>query len=677
MKKIFNLYNITLIIIVALIGVLTLRTTEVKAAGTVNWPDGSTATISRTVQNVYNAPVADFTYSVSTDDTSLLETATFDTGENVNVKMKNLANNVSNMTRLSNDTVILAFKRASALPNGFVPTTANTVSASTSDKPIYIFFDSTDGTMYYYSESSNVYLNSNAVTMFQCFTRLTDISGLSAVNVSEAMNISGMFYGDALLTNIGVLSSWDTSNVTNMSAIFQGCTNLSNIDAISGWDTSKVTNMTALFLQCSNLTSISALSNWNVSHLENMSAMFYNCSSLANINALSSWNTSSLTIMDATFCGCSNASGTVQILGNPTNYSATFMGSATAQGAQITVNYGANTSNIDNIIATKSNDSNVVKGQQVSAPSGGGSSSSSSGTVFYTQNISFNGSETVSNSYTANKSTTIDFSNMGLSFKKPGNYELTIKETATSNSAYPVDNDNEYTVIVQVTNVTDQNGTPTGNFNAKFVIKDDNDTKVSNMPFNEPKDETKFGHIELTKTVKGIMADRTKDFSFSVQVDDAASNACQSYSLGEKYLIKGTGVPEDGSEVTKCKSGTKDSITLNHGETATIGQFTYNNNTYDSISIDDYYKIIEGTESDYTTTFKINSGSESSGNDTGSNSITHNGNVVNFYNQREGSPVTGLFLTILPYLILIGLGVIGIVLYRKDWSQLPIKIRGK
>ena len=90
-------------------------------------------------------------------------------------------------------------------------------------------------------------------------------------------------------------------------------------------------------------------------------------------------------------------------------------------------------------------------------------------------------------------------------------------------------------------------------------------------------------------------------------------------------------------------------------------------------NLDDYYKIIEGTESDYTTTFKINSGSESSGNDTGSNSITHSGNAVTFYNQKEGSPLTGLFLTILPYLILVGIGVGGVLLFQNRENILKEK----
>ena len=383
MKKIFNLYNISLILVVALIGVLTLRTTEVKATGTITWPNGSTATISRTIQNVYNAPEVDFTYGISTEDSSIIKVATVDSGTAFNGKLKTLANG-SSRTYDSYDTRIISFKRANSLPNNFVANAENTVSTSISKYPIYIFFDSTDGTMYYYSEANIIYLNASCANMFRKMGALVDVSGLSFVNTSNVTNTTWMFAYCEQLSNIDALSSWDTSNVTLMSAMFISCSSLANISALSNWNTSKVTNMGGLFDTCSGLTSLSPLSNWDTSRVTNINNMFK---------------------------GCVNASGTIQILGNPTNYSGVFTSASTASGAQITVNYGSSTSNIDNIIATKSNNSNVVKGSQVSAPSGGGSSSSG-GTTFYTKTLSFDGSETVSNSYTVSKSGTIDLSNI-------------------------------------------------------------------------------------------------------------------------------------------------------------------------------------------------------------------------------------------------------------------------
>ena len=50
MKKILKLPNLALLIVLVLVAVVTLKITEVKATGTVTWPNGSTATITRTVE---------------------------------------------------------------------------------------------------------------------------------------------------------------------------------------------------------------------------------------------------------------------------------------------------------------------------------------------------------------------------------------------------------------------------------------------------------------------------------------------------------------------------------------------------------------------------------------------------------------------------------------------------
>ena len=262
--------------------------------------------------------------------------ATFDTGNNVTVKMKNLANNSSSMTPSSTDTTIQAIKRSNSLPNGFTPTAENTISTSTSEKPIYIYFDSTDGTMYYYSEGDILYLNEDCSNMFNGFRSLTDISGLADVDASQVENVNSFFAMCRNLTDIDDLSDWGTSNITNMSCMFTGCRGLENIDGASDWDTSSVTNM---------------------------SNMFSGCSSLEDINGASSWDTSNVTNTSIMFSGCPKASGTFPILGNPTTYYGMFSGAATESGSQITVVYNCTeTTNIDAIIATKSSTSNVVKG---------------------------------------------------------------------------------------------------------------------------------------------------------------------------------------------------------------------------------------------------------------------------------------------------------------------------
>ena len=97
-----------------------------------------------------------------------------------------------------------------------------------------------------------------------------------------------------------------------------------------------------------------------------MSDMFFGCESLTSLN-LSSFNTSKVTDMYMMFYWCSSLITTINITSsNITSYGNMFDGAATNTGSQITVNYIADASTlVDNMIATKSSNSNVVKGVQI------------------------------------------------------------------------------------------------------------------------------------------------------------------------------------------------------------------------------------------------------------------------------------------------------------------------
>lgn len=75
------------------------------------------------------------------------------------------------------------------------------------------------------------------------------------------------------------------------------------------------------------------------------------------------------TNISSMFEDCYMAKATLNIYSNPASgssgYNSAFSGAATKSGAQITVNYSSATTNIDNIVATKSSTSNVVKGSQL------------------------------------------------------------------------------------------------------------------------------------------------------------------------------------------------------------------------------------------------------------------------------------------------------------------------
>ena len=118
--------------------------------------------------------------------------------------------------------------------------------------------------------------------------------------------------------------------------------------------------------EISNLISINFNDNFNTANVTSMESMFSDCSSLTSID-LSGFNTSNVTNMEEMFFYCESLTTTINIMSTSvTNYSEMFSAATTASGAKITVNYTSSTSTlVDNMIATKSSNSNVIKGVQI------------------------------------------------------------------------------------------------------------------------------------------------------------------------------------------------------------------------------------------------------------------------------------------------------------------------
>ena len=226
-------------------------------------------------------------------------------------------------------------------------------------------------------------------SMFQVCKSLTNLD-LSSFNTTNVTTMNGMFSDCSSLTSLD-LSSFNTTNVTNMWCMFSGCSSLTSLD-LSNFNTANVIDMFGMFRKCSSLTSL-GLSSFNTANVTNMGSMFSSCSSLTSLD-LSSFNTSNVTDMQLMFDGCSSLTSLdlssfntakvinisymfsgcdklqteITITGTSiTNYANMFYYAATASGSKITVNYIASASTlVDNMIATKSPDSNVVKGSQIS-----------------------------------------------------------------------------------------------------------------------------------------------------------------------------------------------------------------------------------------------------------------------------------------------------------------------
>ena len=189
---------------------------------------------------------------------------------------------------------------------------------------------------------------------------------LSSFNTSNVTNMSDMFSNCSSLTNLD-LSSFNTINVTTMSNMFYCCKALTSLD-LSSFNTTKVTSMSQMFYYCLSLISLD-LSNFNTANVTNMGGMFYDCSSLKKLN-LSNFDTSKVEIYyqysNSIFQLCLKLQTEITIM-NPNvteeNYKNMFDRAATDPNAKIIVNYTAETETlVDNMIKTKSSNSNVVKG---------------------------------------------------------------------------------------------------------------------------------------------------------------------------------------------------------------------------------------------------------------------------------------------------------------------------
>ena len=213
-----------------------------------------------------------------------------------------------------------------------------------------------------FNNNFNTSLVTNMRGMFQRGSSLTNLD-LSSFNTSKVTDMSSMFFYCSSLTSLD-LSSFNTSGVTNMNGMFYNCILLKGLN-LSNFNTSGVTSMRSMFNNCSSLTSLD-LSSFNTSGVTNMESMFEKCSSLKGLN-LSNFNTSKVTDMIYMFNGCQKLQTTINIMNaNVTYYIGMFEYAATASDAKITVNYIADASTlVDNMIATKSSNSNVVKGNQI------------------------------------------------------------------------------------------------------------------------------------------------------------------------------------------------------------------------------------------------------------------------------------------------------------------------
>ena len=326
---------------------------------------------------------SDITLHIQRQAPTYNTTATFMTGRELNAKLKQLVN--SSATNSTIDTTITAIKKATALPAGFTPTTSNTISAPTSANPIYIWLDGT--TAYYYTVADGIYLNQDATGSFANFRALTDISGLTDIDVSRTTTFHTMFQSSTALTNVDALAGWDVSNANSMWGMFENAVSLTDISGLTAWDMSNATNVKFFFgaqnsftntsstpMQGMQLTDLTPLKYWNLASANDFDQMFKGNVNLVSLEGLDNWDTSNVIAFRQMFENCVSltAEGTNHIV-NWTVPSSETSGMFQGLPSSIIPNFTGN---------------NAGSSSGASGGSGGSSSSGTAGgeTTSYTEN---------------------------------------------------------------------------------------------------------------------------------------------------------------------------------------------------------------------------------------------------------------------------------------------------
>ena len=218
----------------------------------------------------------------------------------INTYMKQLANPTESVTSEDfYDSNVRAIKTASSLPDGFEAGSYNVFSTSSSECPMYGWFDSGTGTIYFYTEADYIEVNTSLAWAFAHFHALTDISGLANWHTAKTTSFDVMFYESNSIPNVNALAKWDTSNVANMTWTFHTTSSLTDISGLSNWRTDNVKNMYNTFGN-SGFTDATPLTHWNTQNVENMGALFYGVK-ITSSAPFTYWNTSKVTNLGSTF----------------------------------------------------------------------------------------------------------------------------------------------------------------------------------------------------------------------------------------------------------------------------------------------------------------------------------------------------------------------------------------
>lgn len=235
---------------------------------------------------------------------------------------------------------------------------------------------------------------------------------------------------------------------------------------------------------------------------------------------------------------------------------------------------------------------------------------------------------------------------------------FTIKETASSDNQYDTDTAEKTLEIAYTLNVDDQNApiynSQTGDYESLLTAK-------SNQVDFQTAIVTTKTHIELTKKVRGNLAEPNKQFDFSITLNkkNQQSSATNTYHV---FTSNGTAVATTPSP---CQAGSACTFKLKHNDTVYIGY----DGSQNELPVGSYtYTISETNTGNYTVSYARNNGAEATGSTTPSGKNLEEEEKIVFFNEYSDS-ISGRFFVIFPFILLAIIAAIAIYAVRRSSAK--------
>lgn len=246
--------------------------------------------------------------------------------------------------------------------------------------------------------------------------------------------------------------------------------------------------------------------------------------------------------------------------------------------------------------------------------------------------------------YTISKDAEISF---GV-FSHAGMYEYTVTEESGTAEGMTYSSES-YKLRVYVVNLAD------GKLDIQSMTAEKDGGKQENILFTNT--YVKDGSLTISKDTVGNLADKTKDFSFQIEFIKSAteSDAVTSYTgnIGDESVV--------------CNIGKKTTFSLHDGESLVFNNLPAGTRyiVTEEGAADGYVPTVNVVENGVSTVNNKSAAdnqSLSSADGNESNLVGEGENTVTYTNTYEDSPVTGVMLENLPYILIAGMAVLAIVL---------------